>query len=228
MSFGLFGAAVLCGSAVAAVLLAPDRRARRAVRPAALAADESGAAYALSYVMVMPVYLLLVCVIIEAALTMVVKLGTTYAAFAAARSYAVWLPANPGLADQKAQQAAAQAMTAFAGDRGGGGGGYGSSYQRYAAGEATRVSASYVDRKRAAAGGATRVSLDSAPSNWNGDVSVTVHYDMPFHIPAVGRILGFGRSMTISSRATTEVEGVKGKPIGSPRPLGIQYDPGEL
>jgi hypothetical protein len=167
-------------------------------------------------------------VIIEAALTMVVKLGTSYAAFAAARSYAVWLPSNPGMASEKAQQAAAQAMTAFASADGGGGGGYGSAYRQYAGSEAHSVSASYVDRKRGSAGGATSVSLDSSPSSWNGDLKVTVHYRMPFRIPAIGRILGFGRSMMIKSEATIQVEGVKGKPIGTSRPLGIQYDPGEL
>jgi hypothetical protein len=51
---------------------------------------------------------------------------------------------------------------------------------------------------------------------------------MPFRIPAIGRILGYGRSMTIESHATMQVEGVKGKSIGEPNPLGIVYDPGEL
>jgi hypothetical protein len=63
---------------------------------------------------------------------------------------------------------------------------------------------------------------------WDGDVRVTVRYEMPFHIPAVGRFLGFGRSLTLQSRAVMPVEAVKEKPIGASDPLGIHYDPGEL
>lgn len=225
-------AALLAVIVVAAALVAAAVRAGRMPLRCTgwvmLAAGEEGAAYSLSYVMVFPLYALLVCVIIETALTMTVKLGTTYAAYAAARSYAVWLPLS-GQADQKARQAAAQAMTPFAADKGGGGGGsLASAYARYASGEAHRVSGGTVASKRGFAEGATEVRLDSSPTSWNGDVQVTVRYRMPFRMPAVGRLLGFGTSLTIESSATVQVEGVKGKSIGEPNPLGIRYDPGEL
>jgi Flp pilus assembly protein TadG len=224
----VLGALGILAAAVLVILVRRGLHRSRATDWGALLNGEDGAAYSLSYVMTAPIYLLLVCVIIEAALTMTVKLGTSYAAFAAARSYAVWLPLS-GQAEQKAQQAAAQAMTPFAADKGGGGGGgIGSAYRQYAGGEAHSVSSGYVDRKRGYAGGATEVSLYSAPANWDGDVKVTVRYRMPFRIPAIGRILGFGTVLTLESHATVMVEGVKGKSIGEPNPLGIQYDPGEL
>ncbi len=56
--------------------------------------DEDGAAYTLSYVMVIPVYALLICLIIESVLMMTAKLGTVYAAFAAARTASVWSSAT--------------------------------------------------------------------------------------------------------------------------------------
>jgi hypothetical protein len=215
---------------------------------AALASDEDGAAYSLSYVLTFPLYLILVCLIIEAALAVTVKLGTVYAAYAAARSYIVWLPARPanaGLVEQKAHQAAAQAMTPFASSErrhlaafGGGSGSSGSvyaqAYQKYAGGDSVHLPSSYIQAKRAVAEAATQVSLDSAPAAWDGDVTVTVRYRMPFHVPAVGRLFGASRVggvyvYPMQSTATLQVEGVKGKGLStSGNPLGIRYDPGEL
>ena len=54
-----------------------------------LASDEDGAAYTLSYVMVIPLYALLICLIIESVLMMTAKLGTVYSAYAAARTASV-------------------------------------------------------------------------------------------------------------------------------------------
>jgi len=100
--------------------------------------DESGAVYVLSVVMILPFYVLLICVIIETTLMLVAKMGTTYAAFCAARAAIVWDVADSsstaksqsraGLApnqepsempvssqtQQKASDAAVIAMTPFA------------------------------------------------------------------------------------------------------------------
>ena len=59
-----------------------------------LAVEEDGAAYTLSYVMVIPVYALLICLIIETCLMLTAKLGTVYAGYAAARSASVWSSAT--------------------------------------------------------------------------------------------------------------------------------------
>src|SRR6185437_5924062 len=78
-------------------------------------ADENGAAYTLSYVMVIPVYAILICMIIETVLMLSAKLGTVYAAYSAARTASVWSSAttwDKTLA--KAKQAAVQSMVPFA------------------------------------------------------------------------------------------------------------------
>lgn len=101
-------------------------RGRNWAGAAAFAADERGASYALSYVLTFPFYLILMCLIIQATLILMVKMGTVYAAHAAARTAIVWRPSLPERTtdetDQvrydytikKAQRAAALGMTPFA------------------------------------------------------------------------------------------------------------------
>ena len=77
--------------------------------------DEEGAAYTLSYVMVIPVYALLICLIIETVLMLTAKLGTVYAAYAAVRTASVWSSHTTWeKAKEKAERAAFQSMTPFA------------------------------------------------------------------------------------------------------------------
>ena len=66
----------------------PNRRRRSGL--VRFLRDEEGAAYSLSFVMVIPIFALMICLIIEGALIMTAKLGTVYAAFAAARTASVW------------------------------------------------------------------------------------------------------------------------------------------
>ena len=87
------------------------------------AADERGASYALPYVLTFPAYLLLMCLMIQATLILMVKIGTVGAAHAAARTAMVWQPskgerAKKGddrlkTASERAQRAAALAMAPF-------------------------------------------------------------------------------------------------------------------
>src|SRR6185436_5257888 len=80
-----------------------------------LLSEEDGAAYTLSYVMVIPVYAILVCMIIESVLMMSAKMGTVYAAYAAARTASVWSSATTW--DKtlgKSKEAAINAMVPFA------------------------------------------------------------------------------------------------------------------
>ena len=80
-----------------------------------LAADEEGSAYVLWYVMVLPVVIFIMVLVVETALIMTAKIGVTYAAFAAVRSAAVWQStAGTAVAEQKARQAAIQALVPFA------------------------------------------------------------------------------------------------------------------
>ena len=77
--------------------------------------DEEGAAYTLSFVMVIPIYALLICLIIEAALILTAKLGTVYAAYAAARTASVWSSHTTWEKTmEKAKRAALKTMVPFA------------------------------------------------------------------------------------------------------------------
>jgi len=87
-----------------------------------LCTDERGASYALPYVLTFPIYLLLVCLMIQATMMLIVKMGTVYAAYAAARSAIVWRSAEPfaasnararAVAQKNAYRAAAMAMAPF-------------------------------------------------------------------------------------------------------------------
>lgn len=90
----------------------------------AFAADERGASYALGYVMVFPAYLLLMCLILQATLILMVKMGTVYASYSAARTAIVWRPSQPErpsdtdnryqFAKKRTHRAAALAMAPFA------------------------------------------------------------------------------------------------------------------
>jgi len=92
---------------------------RRLVR---FLADERGASYALPYVLTFPIYLLLVCLMIQPTLILMVKMGTMYAAHAAARAAIVWRSDEPEAqtdaggrlnAEEHAFKAAYLAMTPF-------------------------------------------------------------------------------------------------------------------
>lgn len=114
-----------CSSILATLLITALRRLR-GERLRQFLHDESGAGYALPYVMTFPVYLLLVCLVIQSTIIIMVKTGTIYAAYAAARAAAVWRIVPPdtppadrdaiGLqrAQQHAHRAAVLAMTPLA------------------------------------------------------------------------------------------------------------------
>ena len=83
--------------------------------------NQSGASYALPYVLTFPIYLLLMAVLLQASLILLCKLGTISAANAAARTVTVWQSAYSsdqesakGFAQFKAKRAAVMAMAPFA------------------------------------------------------------------------------------------------------------------
>lgn len=204
--------------------------------------DEDGAAYSLSYVLVFPIYVLLVILVIEATLILIVKLGTIYAAYAAARSLIVWHSmADEGIARAKAEQAAVQAMVPYA-----------SSWRTHArlagidfpspqAEDFFRVYRFYHDKpanyrryivnKYRWAEWATRVNYNRellGSEAWNADIRATVTYKMPLHMPAIARLLGTrhdgprGRYylVEITSSATLQDEA----PQNETMELGVNYE----
>jgi Flp pilus assembly protein TadG len=161
-----------------------------------LAIDEHGAAYTISYVMVIPVLMWLFCMIIECAIIFNTKLGTVYAAYAAARTATVWLPAtNAENANAKAQLAGVKAMTPFAsGMRPGKNAAppsneaiaYLNAYHEYST---KTIKDSYVLQKFNYAQQHVRVQVEK-PSSSVDNIKVTLTYEYPFIIPGVGRLLG--------------------------------------
>jgi hypothetical protein len=200
-------------------------------------AEESGAAYTLSYVFSFPIYMTLVCTVIETSLVLVVKIGTMYACYAGARSASVWLPAKPEIAAAKIERAVVQAFTPFAEGNPvhtqrlgvsptmtSAGFEYHAAYAKYAANRA-RAPREYLARKYSFAEKALTVHWTPANPVENQDITLTVTYQMPLHIPGAARILGHPNGRyPITSRAILQNEGPKRESGFNPdRPMGIDY-----
>jgi hypothetical protein len=202
-----------------------------------LARDERGASYTLSLALVIPFYVLLVGTVVECTLILLVKMGTTYAAYASARSAAVWMSAEPPRPD-KVQAAAVAAITPFS-----------SSLQQHViGGEADAASAeegaaftdafqeysgknrnpAYFLNKYRYARRATTTEIDASSDEFNAELTITVRYEMPFHLPGIGRFLGERASFPGASFYVRKIESSATIPKEGPRSdnqtLGIRYD----
>ncbi len=202
--------------------------------PMRLVRDEDGGAYTLSYVMVVPIIMLFMCLIVETTLMLSAKLGTVYAAFAGARVASVWSSATEwDRAEQKIEQAAIKAFVPFASGSSTGSGSaqgnagdadvtrYIKSYQAYVQ---EPVSEAYVNKKYRNAQSSLQVTTDGPPASWNSDITITVRYECPFRIPGIGRLLGEqgtggGYYFPLTSSATLQNEG----PQNNSQTLGIGY-----
>jgi Flp pilus assembly protein TadG len=202
---------------------------------------ERGAAYTITMVATMPIYALLVCVIIECVLALQVKIGTVYAAYAAARSAAVYLPlrGSQSVREEKVKLAAVQALAPFASSRekhlcgisAGGGDGAPTDadtnlYAAYAAYcPGGPIGLECLHNKLEYAWRATDVTVTPSSDKADANYAVIVRYKMPYHT-AVGYLLG-GRAegglclLDIESTVTLPKEGVR----SLNQTLGIHYDP---
>lgn len=166
---------------------------RRALR---LLRDERGAAYTLSYAMVLPFYLGSIAATIETTMILLAKCGTNYAAFAAARAACVHPPSPE--ADRLAAAAAARALTPFASgltlDPESASPGARALVAAHLAGGPSSVSPRYLLAKARYAEAATRVRVERrvAPGDpvWEADRVATVEYRHPFFFAVVGWALG--------------------------------------
>jgi hypothetical protein len=162
---------------------------------ARVASEEDGAAYTISYVMVIPCYAMLICMVIETSALLPAKIGSVYAAYAAARTATVWSTATDwDNAEKKAIAAGRHAFVPFA-----------SSTQGLRPDAISRESASYVMAHVAFSDSPARekyllakfdyaqravhVNVDQ-PTNWEDDIIATVTYEFPFNIPGISRIFG--------------------------------------
>jgi hypothetical protein len=213
-------------------------------RFAAVLRKEDGGAYTFSFVMVVPIYFLLICFIIETGMMLVAKVGTIYSAFAGARTSIVW---NTSTTERDAQDrtvhAARQAMVPFASglaqlelERGTSSSSspnakeqlYIESYRAQRAGRAMLVSEKYLRAKHRFAYRATDVEVVIRPlandAPWREDVIVTVTYTYPFLFPGISRIFGTEnrnglRGLPISSQVILQNEA----PQNEEKQLGITY-----
>ncbi len=200
--------------------------------PLRLMRDEAGGAYTLSYVMVVPVILLLMCLIVETTLMLSAKLGTVYAAFAGARVASVWSSAAEWSGvEQRIERAATRAFVPFASGSSTAASSvavdqadvsrYIESYQAYVQ---DPVSETYLTKKYQNAQSSLQVTTDGPPASWDADITVTVRYECPFRIPGIGRLLGEkgasgGYFFPLTSTATLQNEG----PQNNSQTIGIGY-----
>jgi hypothetical protein len=195
---------------------------------------EQGAAYVLSYTMVFPLYLYLVCLIIEATGLLLVKAGTIYAAYAAARSAVVWLPAEPAnQAQSRATLAALQCLTPFASPSDLHADGPQPDTQEQTAyireaGKRLRGPElnSYLQAKFRYAAKATRVDIQGGTC-FEDPVRLRLTYQAPTYVPGVGRIFGQrspwgGKYYTVE--VITEVVLPDETPQSENGKLGIPYE----
>lgn len=212
--------------------------------------SEDGASYSLSLALTTPLYTLMICVLIELTLMMNVQIGVDLAAFAAARSASVWLPAEvtsrntPQQSLDMIHRAAAHALTPYASSQekhqrsdgpldSQGDSDYMRMYRGLAGSRASQTE-TYVLRKRRYALAATRVEFENlnaassaAPADRSiEEVRVTVRYEMPFNVPGVGILFGkrsssgIGWVKELTSSVTLQIE----RPQTSDGHLGIEYD----
>ncbi|HZV06361.1 MAG TPA: hypothetical protein VE999_14875 [Gemmataceae bacterium] len=203
-----------------------------------LVRGEEGVSYSLSYILVLPVYLLFVCLVFESTWLLLAKVGTLYAAHAGARSAVVWSSAQPtNLRTTRINQSVWSAMTPFvtgtpswqglSGDAFGQATDYATAYNLYspASGDpnAQPGFGTMMNRYFAAAS-RTSWQMQVDTSRPDGDLTVTVTYRAPLHIPGAARILNPNgqppNEYSITSSATLPNEA----PASANGTLGIDYE----
>jgi len=209
-----------------------SRRDRATLRR--LAVGEDGAAYTLSYVMVIPVYALLICLIIETCLMLTAKLGTVYAAFAAARTASVWSSATTWeKARAKAQKAAIKAMVPFASGTQSalstvpttpaGVAGFPRYWLAYQAYAKRPVAHNYLLAKYSYASRHVQVTIAGPPATSDAPITAKVTYRFPFNVPGIGRLIGQrgvgGYYYALTSEVIIPNEG----PRDNRKTIGIPY-----
>jgi hypothetical protein len=221
---------------LAVVLRMLGRALRRWRRPrwTELAHGEEGVSYTLSYVLVIPFYMLFVCLVFEATWLLLAKVGTLYTAHAGARSAVVWSSAQPvNLRTKRIKQSVWTAMTPFVtggpswrnapdGDAFGQAQEYAAAYRLYFTSGDPNAKAPWATLTNRYLTAASRTTYEINPQP-NGDLTVTVTYRAPLHIPGAARILNPNglpqNEYRIMSSATLPNEA----PVSADGTLGIEY-----
>ncbi len=174
--------------------------------------EESGAAYSISFLLTLPVYMFFMCLVIELTFTLTAKMGTIHAAHAAVRAAAVYNTVNrpdergndflTDRAKKKAHKAAILAIVPFSSGSDNVGtasqdaldycNAYNAHLSRFNINNP--VNDSYVLRRYQ--GAEKRIETDVAINSentdypWKQNLVATVSYSAPFRIPYIGYILG--------------------------------------
>lgn len=234
---------------VIVLLVLGKRMSRPSFNLRKLLKSENGAAYSLSLALLTPLYTLMICFLIELTLMLNVQIGVDYAAYCAARSAIVWLPAEVTPDSSQAQLAemvhlaAAQGLTPYAPSHdkhrrsdGGrapvGDADYLAAYDQLVT-TGQHQQATYVQKKYQYALAATQVEFDpplnaifSQSNSVDQVIKVTVRYEMPFNTPGVGLILGrksssgTGYVRELKATVTLQLE----RPKTKNGRLGFEYD----
>jgi Flp pilus assembly protein TadG len=191
--------------------------------------EELGGAYTLSYVMVIPMFMLLTCVIVETTLMLCAKVGTTYAAYSGARTALVWASADDrwSTTEDRIENAATKSFVPFASAMGAKGSApsqsedYIRAYKSFAN---DPISDRSIESKFANAADRLKVTTSGRPATHDSDIEVTVEYQFRFNMPGIGKLLGEAGSdgdyfFPLRSTATLQNEG----PKNSRQELGIGY-----
>jgi hypothetical protein len=179
--------------------------------------DTSGGAASVEFTLVLPLYILLVCAVVETTFLLWARGATSHAAFAAARSAGAWYPVKPAEAPDRAHRAAVQALVPVASaDPAHRPGPVGPAALRFAAATNVPFPKSLTAGRYACADAGTTTDVRRAP----GGAAATVTFAYPFRLPVVGRLLGrrAGGRYVLDMTAAAEVP--TAAPAGG---LGIDY-----
>lgn len=204
--------------------------------------DDFGAAYTISYLLTLPIYMLFIALFIELSFIMTCKMGTVYAAFAGARVGIVWDSENSeSEVNAQVNRAARRAFVPFAS-------GltqirtnqsspasdsevqeYVETYSEYnKAVQNDRVFQRYVAAKYRYAMSEVTAEVERSPGDsgdpWDEDFTVTVRYSYPFGTLGIGRAIGQKGSnglyvYPISTTVTLKTE----LPQNEDTSLGIEF-----
>ena len=220
-------------------------------------ACEQGGSYAVPYLAIFPLYLLLVGLILQTTIILVTKIGVMHAAHAAARTAVVWKPFTGQLGDayvhEKVRRAAVLAIAPYAsGQRqhqylwlaspSGLGRArdaylqafvYAEVYKRLARNSqaaSSQQNLSYVRRKYVSAFTMTDVEIANAQNRANEPLPVMVSHQLPILIPGTGRLLG---RLHWSGKGYYRVIRARAMlpletPVSQSKRIGIGYDPSML
>ena len=206
-----------------------------------LARGEEGLSYSLSYMLTFPIFFLFACLVVESTWLLLAKVGTVYAAHAGARSAVVWSTAQPASKrNPRIYQSVWTAMAPFVtGDPswtslppvslieiGEQSAEYVGVYKAYQGGSNDPIASvpdTALGKRYLTAASRTTCKLPPDPPPAGGDLTITVTYRAPLHIPGAGRILAPNSGLLHEYKIVSSVTLPNEAPANESKTLGIDY-----